>query len=291
MYSSYQSTVEKIIQWASETPNVHAAIVIGSQIRTESPGDQWSDLDLLLLADDPAALIECDDWLHQFGTPVCTTQEVVPLEHLQLVWYVKRPLYADLQAIDFSILPFNRLEDVLQLNRDIHACGYNIIYSDSMESLEEKFQKSIQGVAGPQLPRVTEAELHALVSDLLYHIIWSIRKVKRHELWSAVHCINCYMKQSLLSLMEMYNAVTSKNITRVMYEGRLLESRMDHQVLEQLQGCFTKYDSTDVIATLANLYNLIFFLTSEIASRQRYSFDHALFKKIKEMFEKLSIES
>lgn len=291
MYSSYQSTVEKIIQWASQTPSVHAAIVIGSQLRTESPGDRWSDLDLLLLAEDPSVLIKCDEWLHQFGTPVCITQEVVTLEHLQLVWYVKRPLYADTQAIDFSILPFSRLEDVLQINRDIHACGYNIIYADSLESLEEKFQKSLQNVAGPQLPQVTEAEVHALVSDLLYHIIWSIRKVKRHELWSAVHCINCYMKQHLLTLLEMYNAVTNKKINRVMYEGRLLESRMDPWVLEQLQGCFTKYDPTDVIATLANLYNLIFFLASEIANRQHYPFDHALFKDIKEMYEKLKIDS
>lgn len=291
MDSSYQLTVEKVVRWASQTPNVHAAVVIGSQIRTEYPGDQWSDLDLLLLVQDPPVLIDCDEWLYQFGTPVCITQEEITLEHLQLVWYVKRPLYDDLRAIDFSILSFSHLDDILQVNRDIHACGYNIIYSNSVENLEEKFQKSIQDVAGPQLPCVTEAELHALVSDLLYHIIWTVRKVKRHELWSAVHCINCYMKQHLLTLMEMYNAVTSKNINRVMYEGRLLESRMDPWVLEQLQGCFTKYDPADVITTLSNLYNLIFFLASEITNRQHYTFDHVLFKNIKEMYEKLNIES
>jgi hypothetical protein len=98
------------------------------------------------------------------------------------------------------------------------------------------------------------------------------------------------MKQRLLTLLEMYNAVTSKNINRVMYEGRLLESRMDPSVLEQLQGCFTKYDPTDVMATLSNLYNLIFFLTSEIANRQHYPFHHALFKNIKEMYERLNTE-
>lgn len=291
MDNIYQSTVKKIVQWAAQTPNVHAAIVIGSQIRVEYPGDQWSDLDLLLLVQDAPALIDCDEWLHQFGTPICITQEVVTLEHQQLVWYVKRPLYDDLQAIDFSIFPFSRLEDVLQVTRNIYACGYHIIYSDSKKSLEEKFQKSIQDVAGPQLPRVTEAELQTLVSDLLYHIIWAIRKVKRHELWSAVHCINCYMKQRLLTLMEIYNAVTNKNINHIMYDGRLLESRMDPGVLKQLQGCFAKYDSADVIVTLSNLYNLIFFLASEIANRQHYPFDHALFKNIKEMFEKLNIES
>jgi len=120
MYGSYQTTVNKIIQWASGTPNVHAAVVIGSQIRTEYPGDRWSDLDLLLLVQDPPALIDCDDWLHQFGTPVCITREVINLKHLQLVWYVQRPLYDDLQAIDFSILPFSRLEDILLVNRYIH---------------------------------------------------------------------------------------------------------------------------------------------------------------------------
>ncbi len=91
--------------------------------------------------------------------------------------------------------------------------------------------------------------------------------------------------------MEMYNAVASKNTNRVMYEGRLLESRMDPWILEQLQGCFAKYDSTDVITTLSNLYNLIFHLASGIANRQHYPFDHALFTSIKEMYDKLNTES
>jgi hypothetical protein len=49
------------------------------------------------------------------------TAEESYLDWLQLTWIAKRVLFADNRTADFSILPYDRVDDVLQLNAEIHA--------------------------------------------------------------------------------------------------------------------------------------------------------------------------
>jgi hypothetical protein len=54
--------------------------------------------------------------------------EETPLPWVSLTWSVKRILFADHRAVDFSIMPADRLDDVLAMNAEIHANGYQVIY-------------------------------------------------------------------------------------------------------------------------------------------------------------------
>jgi len=69
--SKYDQTVEKIIAWSERDRNIESVIIIGSQVRKEKQADEWSDLDLMVLANDPQVLLNENSWLNQFGTPVC----------------------------------------------------------------------------------------------------------------------------------------------------------------------------------------------------------------------------
>ncbi len=44
-----------IADWAREREDVRAVLVVGSQARTHPPADRWSDLDVVLFVDEPAA--------------------------------------------------------------------------------------------------------------------------------------------------------------------------------------------------------------------------------------------
>ena len=51
---AYERLIERFVQWAQTDDNIRAAIVIGSRARVDHPADEWSDLDILILANDPA---------------------------------------------------------------------------------------------------------------------------------------------------------------------------------------------------------------------------------------------
>ncbi len=42
-------------------------MVIGSRARKETPADEWSDLDIVFAADDPALYIDYSEWLGEIG--------------------------------------------------------------------------------------------------------------------------------------------------------------------------------------------------------------------------------
>jgi aminoglycoside 6-adenylyltransferase len=287
MHSIYESAKQKIQNWARSNQNIKAILIIGSQARLENKGDQWSDLDLLLFAKQPSLLIDDDKWLSHFGKVICITNEIVNIDFIKLIWHVKRPLYEDFCAIDFSIMPFDRLNDVLNINKDIHYAGYQILYTESGSSLESIIEESLIGVSEPQLLEFNEESFNHIINDLLYHIIWSIRKVKRNELWTATQCINCYMKNNFLNLVEMHNSLANRKHNKIIYEGRFLEQRINPEIQKKLKGCFAKYDRKDIIHTLSHLLTTIRYISNDISAVAKVKFNKTLFEDIEHMYKEI----
>jgi len=67
--NSYEQLIERFTAWAGQEENVRAAIIIGSRARTDHPADEWSDLDIIVLARAPAVYWQTSAWLTAVGTP------------------------------------------------------------------------------------------------------------------------------------------------------------------------------------------------------------------------------
>jgi len=99
-----------------------------------------------------------------------------------------------------------------------------------------------------------------IINDILYHVIWAEKKIKRGELWVAVTMINNHMSNQLLKLIEANNQKTSE----LMYDGRYLETRTEQNILEKMGHCFTKYDSDDASNSLQHILELTRMLSSKL---------------------------
>jgi aminoglycoside 6-adenylyltransferase len=287
MHPKYNRTIDEISTWARENSGVRGLILIGSQARSTLPADQWSDLDLMVLVDDPQAWLDENTWLDRFGEVVCFFEEIVPLHFTSWRWCVKRVLYRDQRDVDFSLLPYLHLDEVLRVNQDILAKGYRVLYDANRPALEAKVCAVLEPLPQAALPRPTRQELQAIVNDLLYHVIWAMKKIKRHELWVATGCINCYMRGLLLRLIEMHNAVSQQAADPLNYSGRYLEQRTAPQVLALLEQAFTRYDPAQAVQTLQHLLDLTGTLAQAICQQQPFAFDGTQFSWIQAMFDEL----
>lgn len=54
--------------WGRERGDVRAVLVVGSRARADTPADQWSDTDLVVVGD-PATYPASAEWLGAFGRP------------------------------------------------------------------------------------------------------------------------------------------------------------------------------------------------------------------------------
>jgi aminoglycoside 6-adenylyltransferase len=279
----YDETIDEIVAWSEQDSNVEGAIVIGSQVRDELRADEWSDLDVMVLANDPYLLLDEATWMDRFGTPVCVFVEVDELPFATWDWCVKRALYDDHRAVDFSILPYDKLDEVLSVNRGIMSKGYRVLYDSVPGLLGSKIRAVIEAIeeTAPGIP--AEKELCNDVNNLLFHVIWAFKKIRKGELWVAVRCINTYIRDLLLQLIECHNASVTKKSSVVMYSGRFLEDRTDGEILGLLKHCFAKYDEQDAIDTLGHLIDVTWFVSKRLFEALGYQLNAEQFEAIRKM--------
>lgn len=284
MHPKYNETIGKLRTWSHQEKAIQGTLILGSQVRSEFEGDEWSDLDVLLLVDNPDVFMQTDTWLPFFGDIVCVTVEETLLYWVDLTWSVKRVLFSDNRAVDFCILPTNRVDDVLSINAEIHAHGYEVIYDANMNLLKSRIETTLANVKeeSPKIP--TEDELKQLINDLLFQLMFTCKKIKRNELWVAVSTINQLVSSKLLQLIEYHNASVTKNSHIIHYDGRFLEQRICQYILNKLPLCFAKYDVTDAIQTVEHLFDTTYFLSKDICKENDYSFNQDQFDKIRKLY-------
>ena len=176
MHPKYNETINKLRTWSQSEKSIQGVIILGSQVRDEFEGDEWSDLDVLLLAENPSDFIRSDKWLDFFGEVACAVIEETPLDWVNMTWSVKRILFTDNRAIDFSILPADRVDDILSMNAEIHARGYEIIYDANPNILTAKVETSLAEIKDEPPKPPTEAELQQIINNILFELLFAAKK-------------------------------------------------------------------------------------------------------------------
>lgn len=74
MKSEVRNFLLELVNWARERDELFALALVGSQARGEAKPD--SDIDILLLLNDPSEYLQNLEWLSYFGDVVMSTKEV-----------------------------------------------------------------------------------------------------------------------------------------------------------------------------------------------------------------------
>jgi aminoglycoside 6-adenylyltransferase len=185
-----ESFLAAVADWARSEPNVRAAILIGSQARHDTPADEWSDVDVALVVDDPAPLAGDLSWVARFGEPEVTFVETSTVGGQP----ERRVLFSDGLEVDLPLFPvelWHRLladpEAVSTLGR-----GYRILYDDL--GVTEQIANL------PEPVEEQPGDATELLQDFWYHALWSAKKLRRGEAVIARQCVEGRLKGLLLEL-------------------------------------------------------------------------------------------
>jgi aminoglycoside 6-adenylyltransferase len=208
------------------------------------PADEWSDLDVVIIADDPPALLARDDWARGFGPLVLTFLEPTALRN----GWERRALYEDGTDVDFSVVP---LEVVHAPDaREVAARGIRVLLDKDGELTQ--LVETLRPPPPPAPPGT--AELRELADDFFYHAVWAARKLRRGEVFTGKGAVDGYMKRLLLRLLE-WHARARDPAADAWHEGRFLERWADPDALAELRLAYAHYDADDVrralLATMA----------------------------------------
>jgi aminoglycoside 6-adenylyltransferase len=237
----------RVLAWIEVTSWVRAAALFGSTERSDRPADDWSDLDVLLVVDDPIAVAVDADWPAAVGEPWISLVHDAPIPGVQ----VRQVLYAPGHDVDWVSVSWPVLAslDVAALE-EIAGQGTRIV-RDPDGRLESILPRSASDRAG--LPPADRATVEWTIDDLLYQCVWTVKRLRRGELWRAKDDVDRYLKAHLLTLLG-WQALARDPHAVVFPEGRAMRRWAVPASLEMLPGTFATFDQVDIgRAVLATL--------------------------------------
>jgi aminoglycoside 6-adenylyltransferase len=267
---SMDRLIERFIAWGTGNPNIRLMLVIGSQARAEHPADVWSDLDLIIVAENPQPYLGSTDWLSDIGLVRLTFLEPTPVGGQ----VERRVLFDGALDVDLSFLPVVAARQLLDADlpeevQSVMRRGIRVLLDK--DSLSTGFVQSANSASVPARRPDRDAFLQ-LVHDYLYHTIWTAKKLRRGELWRATTCCNCYMSARLLQMIELHTRVTRGWDVDTWYAGRFLESWADRSALHDLESAFAAYDAAELRSALSAGLTLFGRLAGEVAVRLGFDY-------------------
>jgi len=261
----FDAVKRRLTDLACRCDDISAIVTIGSQARTFEKADVFSDLDIILVTNCPEDYLCSDDKLSTVGDIMISFTEPT------IGGVFERRVLFD-GSLDVDIIPLRPEEFSHMLEQhiadSIFSRGYSVLYDNSGTGnlLRQK------NFAPQTFVPMDENEFLNAVGDFWYHTVWCAKKVARGELWTALTCVDGYLKQRLLRMIELSEHTRSGGQRDVWHNGRLMERWVCAETVEALGDCFGRYDRADIIRALNGTAELYGRLARECARVMRFDY-------------------
>ena len=251
---------EKLLRLAEKEEGLRAVIAIGSDAREFAKADEYSDLDLVLVCEEP------DGWI--YGDLPCRLGEVMIsfTEPTFAGAMERRVLYSGNLDVDMIVLTPEQLCLAAEqgIIAQIFSRGYSVLYdAGGYAAMAEQWVRGVQG----QMP-MAEGDFQNTVQDFWFHTVWLAKKIARGELWTAKMCVDGYLKTLLLRILEQSRCGAKD----VWHNGRFLEQWAQPETVAALGGCFARYDRAELMPALLQTAELFASLAHGVATERGFSY-------------------
>ena len=256
----FQNIKKNLLRIAEEDPDIKAVVLIGSSTRNTLAADEYSDLDVVIVTDNT------EKWLYGDYPGQLGKMKISFTEPALGGGKERRILYDESLDVDMIIFTPAQFETAVidGVASEVMNRGYVIMYDAGAYS--ELLGRHVSHEIMPR--NLLEQEFINMVNDFFFHTVWAAKKILRGELWTAKMCIDAYLKNYLLNIIEMYSA--SKNHVDVWHDGRFLDRWAEKEIVEDLKKCFAHYNKEDMTAAIFFTAQLFGRLASQTAELKGY---------------------
>lgn len=263
----YGAIIDRFTAWATAQAGVEAAIIIGSRARTDHPADPWSDLDILTFADDPGIILQDTSWLEVLGEPAITFVHPTPLGG----WAERRVLLRNGCDVDVPVVPASLIDRLLapeagdplrEMLGGVIGRGYRILLDR-----DGRLADALNGLTAPKPEPLTQAMLDETVSDFWYHCVWTTKKLRRGEIYTAHDCLDGYLRHLMMRLVRW----TAEAGGEAWHSMRFLEEWAPREVVALLPQTWAEHSHDDIARAVGVMMDTVSLLSERLAQERGFS--------------------
>ena len=265
--------LQKLTEYVQSDQAIQAAFLVGSQSRIDRPADEYSDVDFVVITDQPERYLADDGWLASIGAPrISLTEDTI------LGGKERRILFDGGKDLDFIVFTGEQVPRIQNRELDGMLARGCVLVKDEL-GLAAILEEARRRANAQNEPALTQDEFANLVRDFWFHTVWTAKKMARGELLYAKYCLDVYMKQRMLTLIEHH--ARAHGGPDPWYNGRFIERWAQPWMLEGLAAAYARYDMADMARALLATMDLFRDVASELdfaypKDAEAYAYETAL---------------
>ena len=262
--------LEKVVSWANGEDAIRAVVVTGSLARGDGSTDDFSDLDVQIIATDYARYIADDSWLDKLGEVWIRfpLYEDVPY---RLVWF------ADGTKVDFQFMTVEMIRQIIESRRlsDEYLRGYLVALDK--DDLYRDLPPSPRIFPQPANP--SAEQVAAVFNEFWFEAIHVAQFIRRREFW-VVKFRDWTMKCDLLQLLEWHARATSEEPVNTWLLGKRMREWTDAKTYDSVREIWSGWEAKALWQALRKQIELFDKLSSELSVTLGFRYDANIYRKI-----------
>jgi aminoglycoside 6-adenylyltransferase len=248
------------LDWGRGDPNVIALILTGSRSRMDLV-DEFSDLDIEIVAQDVEALTRDDPWLERFGPVMVRLNLSTPDgSATRLVFYEGG------HKVDFTLCDERRLARMKD-GLDVLDRGFSVLLDKT--GVTDGLPPPSFSVAHATPP--SQEQFNHIVNEFWFEAAHIPRYLLRQELWVA-KTRDWTMKQDLLKMLEWNAAGSAGGYAGPLYIGTYMKSWVDQRTWRELAGVFGPFDRNGSWNALLRMMELFRRIANQVAEQGNFDY-------------------
>src|SRR4030043_401621 len=233
--SDGQDAVDRLIEWANRKPDIRAVLLTSSRANPNETLDEFSDYDVIFVAEDIKRYLDDESWLEDFGKVLVLYRDPVEVRY-GFERFIRVTQYESGLKIDFTLWPVGLLKHVAGMPElpDYIDDGYKILLDK--DGLTRGMKEPSYRAFVPKPP--TEGEYLQFVEEFFSNAPYAAKYIRRGDLFPLKGMLNFMRHEKLCRILEWEGEIDHDWSLKQGQYGKGLQKHLNKEIIKELQKTF-----------------------------------------------------
>jgi aminoglycoside 6-adenylyltransferase len=228
-----KAVIDRLISWADKKPDIRAMLLTSSRSRPDAVTDEFSDYDVIFVAEDIKPYMDDENWLEEYGRVLAVYRDPVTQEY-GYERFIRVTQYESGLKIDFALWPVGLLKHVAAMEKlpDYIDDGYKVLLDKDGLARGMKAPSYRAFIIKPP----TEAEYRQFVEEFFSNTPYAAKHIRRGDFFPLKYTLNFMRYEKLRKMLEWKVEIEHNWSLKYGMYGKGLSKYLEAEIINEIEN-------------------------------------------------------